>query len=357
MEPEHPAPPDGPDQAEQPVQARQADHTEPTKPVSEADQTGHAEPADRADQARGRRAASVARAAYLVALAAAIVWLAASHRDDVADLLDEARPERVAAALVATFGLILLTARFWVLSLRMLGHDASLLTVATATARALPARYVPAGVTFPAARVALLRAQGLKLAPLTVSAALEMVVRPAVALALGMALLALSGSLDAGLAWAAAAVAVLAVAASPAIGGRVLARLAARRGVSLAVTWSGLARLAATEALYWAWAAATFVLYLRAFPAADGFGLLHAGGAFMVAWAVGFLAVFAPQGLGVAEVSLVGLLAAGDDGAGIALAVLFAGYRLVQLARDVLAASAAEIISKRRARRGSAPTG
>ena len=320
----------------------------------------HPTPPNGPDQATGRRAASiarVARAVYLVALAAAIVWLAASRRDDVADLLEEVRPERVSAALVATFGMILLTARFWVLSLRMLGHDASFRTVATATARALPARYVPVGVTFPAVRVALLRAQGLKLAPLTVSAALEMVVRPAVALTLGMALLALSDSLDAGLAWAAAAVAVLATAASPAIGGRVLSRLTARRGVSLTVTWSGLARLAATEALYWTWAAATFVLYLRAFPAADGFGLLHASGAFMVAWAVGFLAVFAPQGLGVAEVSLVGLLAAGDDGAGIALAVLFAGYRLVQLARDALAASTAEIISRRGARRGSAPTG
>lgn len=329
---------------------------EPENPPPPSD-SNQAEPVEQGTRGKWARAGSVARVLYIGGLVAATVWLAASRGDDVADLLDQARPERVVAALAATFGLILLTARFWVLSLRMLGHDASLQTVAGATARALPARYVPAGVTFPAARVALLRARGLKLAPLTVTAALEMVVRPAVALTLGTALLAVSGSLDAGLAWAAAAVAVLAAAASPAVGGRVLAWLAARRGMSLTITWSGLARLAATETLYWAWAAATFVLYLRAFPAADGFGLLHAGGAFMVAWAVGFLAVFAPQGLGVAEVSLVGLLAAGDNEAGIALAVLFGGYRLVQALRDSIAASAAEIISRRRARRGSAPTG
>ena len=60
--------------------------------------------------------------------------------------------------------------------------------------------------------------------------------------------------------------------------------------------------------------------------------------------------MFAPQGLGVAEVSLVGLLAAGDEDAGIALAVLFAGYRLVQAVRDVLAASAAEVVSRRAGR-------
>ena len=312
-----------------------------------------------AEQAIGRkRLAAAARLAYLAALAAALVWLLSRRGDDIARLLQHARPGWVAAALVATFGLIVLTSRFWVIGLRMLGHEASLATVAGATARALPARYIPAGISYPAARVALLRARGIQVAPLAVTAALETVVRPAVALAVGTALLAVSGSLDAGPAWVAAAVAAAAGMAvvSPTVGGRLLARLAARRGVSLTITWRGLARLAAADSLYWAWAAGAFVLYLRAFAAADGFGVLQAAGAFMVAWAVGFLAVFAPQGLGVAEVSLVGLLAAGDDGATLALAVVFGGYRLVLACRDLLAAVAAEIIARRRARRGSAPT-
>ena len=297
------------------------------------------------------------RGVYLAGLAAALAWLVATRGGEAADLLQDARPLLIAAALAATFVLIGWMARFWRLSLRMLGHEASLWEVALATGRALPARYIPGGVTFPAARIALLRARGFAVAPLTVTAVLEMVVRPAVALALGMALLAVSGGVPGSLAWAAVAVAVAVTAASPAAGGRVLTRLAARRGVSLKITWSGYARLAMTECAYWAWAAATFVLYLRAFPAADGFGALHLAGAFMVAWALGFLAVFAPQGLGVAEISLVGLLAAGDDGTGIVLAVLFGGYRLLLAARDVLAASAAEIISRRRAQRGSGPSG
>ena len=297
------------------------------------------------------------RGVYLAGLAAALVYLVATRGDKAADLLQDARPLLIAAALGATFVLIGWMARFWRLSLRMLGHEASLWEAALATGRALPARYIPGGVTFPAARIALLRARGFAVAPLTVTAVLEMVLRPAVALTLGMALLALSGGVPGSLAWAAVAVAVAAAAASPAAGGRVLNRLAARRGESLAITWSGYARLAMTECAYWAWAAATFVLYLRAFPAADGFGTLHLAGAFMVAWALGFLAVFAPQGLGVAEISLVGLLAAGDDGAGIALAVLFGGYRLLLAARDMLAAGAAEVIARRRARRGSGPSG
>ena len=307
--------------------------------------------------ARLRRVAPALRGVYLAGLAGALVWLVAARGNEAAELLEDARPLLVAAALAATFVLILLMARFWAVSLRMLERETSLPETALATARALPARYIPGGLTFPATRIALLRAGGLEVAPLTVTAVLEMVVRPAVALTLGMVLLAASGSLPAGLTWAAVAVAAAATVCSPAVGGRVLARLAARRGVALTMTWSGYAQLAAAEAAYWVWAAATFVLYLRAFPAADGFGSLHLAGAFMVAWTLGFLAVFAPQGLGVAEISLVGLLAAGDDGAGIALAVLFGGYRLLLGARDVLAAGAAEVIAKRRARRGSERSG
>ena len=69
-------------------------------------------------------------------------------------------------------------------------------------------------------------------------------------------------------------------------------------------------------------------------------------GAFTVAWAVGFLTVLAPQCFGVAEVSLVALLAGAGD-TGVALTLVFGGCRLVQLTRDVLAASAAEVIATR----------
>ena len=167
-----------------------------------------------------------------------------------------------------------------------------------------------------------------------------------------MLLLAVSGSVPVGLAWASAGVASAAIVVSPPVGGRILARVADRRGVSLNITWDGFARLAAADTVYWAWGGATFLLYLRAFSAADGFGTLQVAGAFMVAWAVGFITVFAPQGLGVTEVSLVALLSASDDDTGIALAVLFGGYRLVQIARDMLAAATAELIARRRAQQG-----
>ena len=281
--------------------------------------------------------------------------VAAVKRAEIAELLEGVRGTRllwVAAALAATFLLIVLGARIWVLSLQMMGVPVRLGTVVAATSRALPTRYLPIKLSFSVGRVALLRAAGLALGPLMATAGLEMAISGAIALGLGTALLGLAGTIPGGLAWPAAVLAATLVGASPAVGGRVLAWLASRRSVSVKMTWDGYLRLLAATAAYWAGACGAFVLYMQAFPAADGYGVLEMSGAFMVAWAVGFLAVFAPQGIGVAELSLIALL---PDAEGVAMAVVLGGYRLVQLVRDLAAAVAAEVIATRRVRRGSAP--
>ena len=307
-------------------------------------------------RARLRRAARAARRVYLAALSAAIVWLAITYWDEIVELFEGVRPVPVAAALLASFGLIGLGAALWDSSLRMLGHPVPLREIVLATARALPARYVPLGVTYAAGRMALLLAAGASVAPLTATAGLEMMVSASVALAAGVALLGAAGALPGGAVWTVAALAAAAVAAAPLLGGRAVTRLLARRGIQLAITRRGYLRVLLSAAAYWAWASTTFVLYLRAFPAADGVGSVEAAGAFMVAWTVGFLTLVAPQGLGVAELGLVALLAS-DDRGGIAIATVFAGYRIVQVFRDVISAATGEVIASRRVRRGSEPTG
>ena len=305
---------------------------------------------------RRSRAVRAARRLYLLGLAAAAVWLAATRHEEILDMLEGARPPLIVAALAASFGLILLNAALWHSGLLMLGHPTALHQTVLATARSLPARYVPLGVTYAAARMALLRAAGVPLAPLAVTAGTEMALSASVALAAGVALLGAAGALPGGAVWTVAAVAAAAVAVAPAAGGRAVNRLLARRGARFAIAWSDYLRVLAAAVAYWMWAAGTFVLYMKAFPAADPLGIVELAGAFMVAWAVGFLTVLAPQGLGVAELSLAAILAA-DDGGGLAIAAVFAGYRVVLMARDVLAAAAGEVIASRRARPGSAPTG
>ena len=307
-------------------------------------------------RSRRARAVRIARRVYLLALAVAVIWLASTRREEIVELLEGARPGLIVAALVASFGLVVLNAALWHSGLLMLGHPVAMHETVLATARSLPARYVPLGVTYAAARMALLRAVGVPLAPLAVTAGTEMAMSASVALAAGVCLLGAAGAVPGGAAWTIAAVIAAAMAASPVAGGRVVNHLLARRGVRFAIAWPDYVRVLAVAMAYWVWAAATFVLYLRAFPAADELTVVEIAGAFMVAWAVGFLTVLAPQGLGVAELSLVALLATDDQG-GVAIAAVFAGYRVVLIARDVVAAASGEIIASRRARRGSEPTG
>ena len=298
----------------------------------------------------------VGRRVYLAALAAAVVLAAAVKRADVAALLDGTRLPLLGAALGASFGLLGLGAGVWTLGLRMLGQPVPFSAVALATARALPARYVPVGVGFAIARAGFLRASGVGFGPTAAVAALEMALSAAVALAAGTALLGAVGAVPGGPALAAAVAAALVFCSSPAVSGRALAWIAARRGADLTITWPGWLRLLGAAGAYWAWASATFVLYLAAFPSADGLGAAKAAGAFMVSWAAGFLSVLAPQGIGVAETGLVALLASGESSA-IAFGLVFAGYRLVLLARDAVAAGAGEVIAIRQARPRSQPTG
>lgn len=306
------------------------------------------------DVMRPRRSLRMLRLVYLIGLFCAAVWVLAARWGEVRDLVAEARLVLLGAAFMAGFGLIWFGALFWAVSLRMLGQQPRLSDVIGATARALPARYLPVGVTFAIGRVALLRRHGLALGPLALSAILEMAISLAVALAYGAALLAVNGALPGGWAWPAVLLVVVIGGASPAVFGRMVSAIAARRGVSLTMTWGGYLRLVAVAIAYWTWAGLTFLLYLRAFPAAGEFSTGMIVGAFMLAWGVGFLSLVAPQGIGVAEVAVASLLGAGDI---VALAVVVGGYRLILLARDLLAAAAAEFSTSKFSPTPTAPPG
>ena len=351
-EPTEPSQPANPDPTEQGQPGRPK-----TPGPAEPDQGASPDPAEAGPPEKPARAALVRwlRVAYLAGLAAAAIWVIAARGPELADLLGQARPGYIAASLAAGFGLIGLSAWFWAVGLRMLepARAQPWGEVAAATARALPGRYIPGGVTFAAARVALLRRTGAGIGPLTAAAGLEMALSLAVAVAVGAALLGSAGVFPGGAIWAAAVPAVLGAGSSPPLGGRLMAWLAARRGVHLTMTWGGYLRLIGVSACFWGWSAATFLLYLRAFPAADGFGAVRSAGSFMLSWAAGFLSVVAPQGIGVTEVSLAGLLQANKEGAQslAELAVILGGYRLVLAVRDLTAAATGEVTA--RARRGS----
>ncbi|MDE0139755.1 MAG: lysylphosphatidylglycerol synthase domain-containing protein [bacterium] len=304
------------------------------------------------------RLLKILRVAYLAGLAVVIGWVARTEWDEVLTLLGNARPGLIVASLASSFILILIGAWFWTASLHIQGHGLDtprLLTKATvATSRSLLARYVPGSVWFAVGRVALLRNAGVPMGPLSATAILEMATSLTVVLMSGLAVLGLSGGIPGGAVWMVFVAVALIVATAPGGGGRVMAWLAARRGIEFALDWRGYLRLIGINVVFWGWSAVTFLLYLRAFPAADEFRTLLIVGGFLLTWGIGFLAPFAPQGIGVFELTMATLLQA--EGTAQTVVVL-GGYRLVLLARDFIATTTAEFIATRQALREREPPG
>lgn len=88
--------------------------------------------------------------------------------------------------------------------------------------------------------------------------------------------------------------------------------------------------------LYWTGAACAFVLFFLAFPkASSDMSALSIGLAYVFSWGMGYVAIFAPQGIGVTEFVTAKLLA--TNGEFTVLIVTFAGFRLVMLITDVFA--------------------
>ena len=280
----------------------------------------------------------LARRAYIGALLVAATAVVVTRGDEVRALAAGTRP----APLLAALGLTLLSlgqsALFWSRGLASLGTPRPLGTVLEATVASLPARYLPGSVWYAAGRVGHLRGGGAPVLALTVVATVETFLSFVVAVSLGAGLLVASGGDGPGVSSAVLAVVAgaLALAASPWVLNPVLRWIGARRQLTTvpALPWRTYLELCAHLVLFWAASAAAFLCYLAAFPAVDAPGLVRTAGTFLVAWAAGFVAVFAPQGAGVFETTLAGLL----TGAPVAaLAIVIAGFRALTAIRDALA--------------------
>lgn len=289
----------------------------------------------------------------------ALAWLGWSRRQELGALVLDARPGLLVVALGITVVQLALNAAFWAAALRALGEPLPSSTVLDASARSLLARYVPGSVWYAVGRSALLRHRVSGRA-LGVVAVLEMGLSVVVGFVLGAGLL-LATRRVAPAVGALGLLAVVAAAAlcSPPAVNRVLAWVAQRRGgAPTRLAWPRFLGLLGWLALFWVASAASFTVYLHAFPgsfpATGPPPVLEVAGAYMVARVLGLLALFAPQGLGVFEVAVAGLLVAGATDSPSALGPLIlvvAGFRALLLVRDGIAVVVAEAAHSVRGRR------
>jgi hypothetical protein len=289
-----------------------------------------------------RSSLAIARAAF-TPLALAFLGIAAfGSRDAVAAILAQASlvPLVFAASAWALLNLLVpAISRSW---LDGLPSPPSYRTLLDIHLRRLPARYLPGGIWHTVSRVADLHALGIGRAQLGALVMLENLAPLAVALVLG-GLFALASGQRHTVVW------VLLIAGSTLI---VLLPLLLRSVFPEARRPPPAAEAAAYALIlaFWSVAGSAFVVYWVAFPTPlpDG-GLAGIVAAYLLSWAAGFVAVFAPQGIGVFESVASWLLKGQLPFAGIA--VLVAGFRAAMLAGDAVAYLLA-LAWRRRAGRG-----
>ena len=260
-----------------------------------------------------------------------LLYFAWVSRDELATLFHSASPQYLAAAVLLWAGLHAVSPLVAATIFRACGSEVTWQQAYATHAARLPARYVPGGIWHTVGRVLDYREQGVTSRHITVFVVLENGLAAAVTLAIGGAILfAVRGAQDVG---AIAALGSLIgfiglLILLPIINKKVL-----REGNRLPTM--AFVRSACLVVIFWTGAAATFLLYINAFAASTGsYSNVELAGIYLFSWGVGFLAVFAPQGIGVFEV-VASELAASPIGL-MGFAALVAGFRVVVLLADLL---------------------
>lgn len=87
--------------------------------------------------------------------------------------------------------------------------------------------------------------------------------------------------------------------------------------------------------IYWLVAAGAFICFLKAFPAISlAVSYVIAGGVYIFSWGIGFITLFAPQGIGVSEFISEKLL--GANASSSHFIALLASFRVIVLCADLM---------------------
>ena len=284
----------------------------------------------------------VAKRIFLPIALAFLAYFAWESRELLVDVVRSARPSMLAVAVLAWMLMHALSPLLSLLIFRARNVPLSYRTAARIHIANLPARYLPGGIWHTVGRIAGFRDMDIGRRDISIFVFLENALAICVAFVIGGSLLAANRGLDG---WGQ-------IAALSAVGGAVFL-LASPFILSLRVIQGDerfptrdFVAVTIVTAISWCVGATAFVIYLSAFP-----GLLlqaaplETAGAYLFSWGVGFISIFAPQGIGVFEVVAADLMRGTSNL--MSVAALLAGFRLVVLAADVTVWAALRALSSR----------
>lgn len=261
-----------------------------------------------------------------LAFLAYFFWI---NQETLISIYSEGRLLNFSLVVVCWIALHCISPLFTRLALRALGTSVDYRTALRIHVSRLPAKYLPGGVWHSVARAADYRETGIVSAQVIRYLVLENLVIVSVALGIGsaFALQATSNRYAVVTIVAIMLVAWLLLLLLPR-----LSRLGLVPGGVSAT--SAYARSILVIAAYWCLAGMSFALFVMALPALHiSVSPVIAGGIYLFSWGVGYLAIFAPQGLGVAE-AVSGMLLGGQVDLGSLIVVLL-GFRLLMAVADI----------------------
>ena len=270
------------------------------------------------------------KAVFTPVALACIVYFFWTNRDVLLSIYSQGSPGNFSLVIVCWVALHFLSPLFTCLAMQSMGVAISYRLALKAHISRLPAKYLPGGVWHSVARAADYRVIGIGPRLIVGYLVLENTVLVATTLGIGgvFAILA-SSSRPADIVIGAIMVACwLFILLLPR-----LSRLNLMPGNTLsgAVYFRGVLVIAA----YWCLAGASFAVFVLAFPDLQiSTSPLVVGGVYLFSWGVGYLAVFAPQGLGVSEL-VSGLLLGSQIELGSMIIILL-GFRLLMAVADIV---------------------
>ena len=276
---------------------------------------------------------------------ACLIWFAWSSRADLTELAHGAEPVYLVVAIILWCLTHTLAPIASMLIFGARGRPVGYRTAAGIHLEYLPARYVPGGIWHTVGRIAAFRNLGMDARDLSTFVVVENALAVSTALVLGGSGIAALRGLDT---WGqigalGALTGTALVFALPFILRAKFLKAEAQLRLRIYVS------LVALAGIYWTFAAAAFVAYVEAYSVlASLLSPLETGAAYLLSWGIGFLAIFAPQGIGVFEIAAAELLR--GSASLTSVAALLAGFRLVILVADAIMWGAGRVLRKRLSR-------
>lgn len=256
------------------------------------------------------------------------VW---QSRSIIRDTLAHSLPVYLFLSILAWLPAYLLSSLFVKIVLNACGITVPYRQMLDLHLRYLPARYIPGGIWYTVARISKLQQFGITSRHLSSLIILENLIGLGVSLTGGGILVGLyqAGRVWQPIAFLAAASSLIVLILCPVLMNRFIIKIAGK-------IWYRNYILAVIIAMFfWSSASTSFLLFISALP--NSFVItawVEIIGAYLFSWGVGFIAIFAPQGVGVFEVVAADIMPTNLPLS--ALVALLAGFRLVVIMADII---------------------